>query len=118
MRMRVAEIVLDRTEGLARAAAEFGRGVLESLGQVDPCEMRLSGYRIEDRLTASVDQVGNLQPRLARLYIHIKMDLGEDRLMHLCQHGREYLEERCSRLGVLTARDAKHRFALGGRCAF
>ena len=74
--------------------------------------MLLAGHGIEDRLAARLDRrrAPRAVPRGHRCPLRI--DLAEDRLVHLFERRGENVEDRRAGLGVLSGEDAQQRLAL------
>ena len=76
--------------------------------------MRFAGHRVADRLTARLNDAGNLEGCGPPIHVHLELDLGEERLMNGPEGGGEDLEDRRTGLGVLAAHDAQQVFPLFG----
>src|SRR5215469_14528411 len=112
MRVGIREIELDAPMRLCPAAADFGNGEFEPVGEVDARRIWLVGHGIHDRLTARFDDSGHHKSGLAAGDIDVEVDLGEDRFVNLLEGRTKYLKDRCARLGVLAAHDSENGLAL------
>src|SRR5882757_6227418 len=110
--VRICEVELDRPLRLRPAATHFGTGVFEAAIEHDGALVFGTGHRIDDRLAALIDVTGNFQLRTPLLYVDLEVDVGEDGIVDLAQHGREDAEHRGARLGVLAAHDAQYGVSL------
>src|SRR5579871_965301 len=109
----IVEFEFDRPLGLRPAAAHFGERVFEPVGQIDPAAILLSCHGIDDRLATLIDIAGYLCMGTAAVDIDLHVDVGEQRRMDLGEGRGEHIEDRRSRLCVLSAQDAEYGVALG-----
>src|SRR4051794_5264000 len=114
MGMRVVERHLYCAGGCCPSSANLSSRVFEAMRQFNADLMRFAGDSIADRLTARLNDAGDLQSCRPPIHVHLELDLGEDRLMDGLEGGGEDLKDRRSRLGVLTAHDAEQALPLFG----
>src|SRR5215467_5178789 len=96
------------------ATSYFGEAVFKAVRKIDTATKFRAGNGIDDGFAAGLDQAVDLQTRTPLIDIHLEFNIGKYRLMKFCQCGREDLEDRCARVGVLAGEDSQQSFALLG----
>src|SRR5450631_816983 len=112
MSVRVREVNLNGARCTRPAAPGLRQGEFKSIRQIEPCPVLLLGDRIDDGLSAGIDDTWYDIARPACVDVYVELDLREHRIVDLFQHRKEDLKERRSRVGVLPAHDAQDRIAL------
>src|SRR5579859_4231381 len=112
MRVGIGELELNRVRGFGPAAADLRKRVFEAVRHVDPGAVLGLGHRIEDRLAAAFGDAVHCHATPTGSDVALKIDRRKNRRMHLLEGGREDVEDCCSRLGILSAENAKQGTAL------
>jgi len=98
--------------GFRPSPSHFRETKFKTVRTVDAYTMFGLGHGIEDRLTTRFDIARDIQKGSAPVHIDLELDIGIDRVMDLFQGRGEDVENRRSRLGVLSAQYAQKSIAL------
>src|SRR5260370_23287267 len=112
LRIRIGELEVDGIRDSGPAASNLRKRVFESINHVDANAVLGLRHWIEDRLAAPFGNALHHHAAAPSGYVGFNIDRRKNRRMHFFEGGSEYVKNCRSRLGILSAEDAKQSGAL------
>src|SRR6266536_3267185 len=110
--VRIGKRIRNRARRFRPTAPDLGERVFKAADHIDAYPVFITRDRIEDRFAARFNKAGNDQARPPSIDVDLEIDLAENRLMDLHERRGEHVENRCSRLGILTTQNPEQRLPL------
>jgi hypothetical protein len=103
--VRIGKLIRYWARRFRPTAPYLSERVLKAADHIDAYPVFITCDWIEDRFAARFDKAGDNKARPPPIDVDLKIDLAENRLMHLHERRGENAKNRCSGLGVLTTQN-------------